>query len=202
MKVRVLDFNIVLFDDFETLDALGPAEIIGRRPDLYNVKYYSMFGGIVTSRQKAPIHTLPLNDMEHDGILLVPGGAGTKNMMHHKGFLQQLTEFAQDAPYVLGICTGSSLLAKTGVLNGHNATTNKHHLEWVKEIAPNVNWMPRGRWIKSDKFYTSSGAGTCIDMVLAFLNDIHGRAVADDICSDIEYIWNSDPLYDPFALKF
>ena len=31
-------FNIILFDDFETLDAFGPAEVIGKLPKEYYPK--------------------------------------------------------------------------------------------------------------------------------------------------------------------
>ena len=52
------DFNILLFDGFETLDAFGPAEIISKMSEQYQLKYYSMNGGIVTSSQDIQVNTL------------------------------------------------------------------------------------------------------------------------------------------------
>ena len=40
--------NILLFDDFTTLDALGPAEVFARLKDHYTVDYFSIDGGMVS----------------------------------------------------------------------------------------------------------------------------------------------------------
>ena len=53
------DFAILLFDGFETLDAMGPAEIIGVMPDTFRLQYCSQTGGIVTSDQQLRVDTLP-----------------------------------------------------------------------------------------------------------------------------------------------
>ena len=55
------DFSVILFDDFETLDAFGPAEVIGKLPKAYNLKYYSQYGGIVKSSQQISVDTLPIS---------------------------------------------------------------------------------------------------------------------------------------------
>ena len=34
-------FNVILFDGFETLDAFGPVEVIGRLADDYTLAYHS-----------------------------------------------------------------------------------------------------------------------------------------------------------------
>ena len=43
--------NIFLFDDFEIMDAFGPAQIFGSRPDEFYVRYLSLRGGLVTGKQ-------------------------------------------------------------------------------------------------------------------------------------------------------
>ena len=37
--------NIILFDDFETLDAFGPAQIFGKLPEYFSINYLSVNGG-------------------------------------------------------------------------------------------------------------------------------------------------------------
>ena len=39
--------NIFLFDDFEIMDAFGPAQIFGSRPDEFYVRYLSLRGGLL-----------------------------------------------------------------------------------------------------------------------------------------------------------
>ena len=48
--------NIILFDGFETLDAFGPVEIIGRLTDAYKLAYHSQNGGIVKSSRLLLYH--------------------------------------------------------------------------------------------------------------------------------------------------
>jgi transcriptional regulator GlxA family with amidase domain len=49
--------------------------------------------------------------------------------------------------------------------------------------------------------WTSSGVSAGIDMMLAFVRDIHGKDVAAGIAQEIEYVWDveEDGTRDPFA---
>jgi putative intracellular protease/amidase len=49
------------------------------------------------------------------------------------------------------ICTGSALLAKTGLLDGMSATTNKRAYTWVESVGPNVSWNPKARWVEDKR---------------------------------------------------
>lgn len=71
--------DIVLFDDFETLDVFGPAEIFGRSPH-YTLNYCSLSGGVITSSQGAQIITTVF-EPEKTALMLVPGGQGTRQLV-------------------------------------------------------------------------------------------------------------------------
>ena len=118
-------FNIILFDDFETLDAFGPVEVIGKLPKEYYLKFYSLDGRIIESSQQVSVNTLPFTEIEPTGVLLIPGGMGTRNLVNDVNFIEQLKILSEKASYVLTVCTGSALLAKTSLLNGLKATSNK-----------------------------------------------------------------------------
>ena len=195
----MISFNVVLFDDFETLDAFGPVEIIGKMPKAYKLNYFSVNGDTVLSSQHISVNTLPFSAIDTSGILLIPGGIGTRRLVDDIEFIHQLKILSQEALYVLTVCTGSALLAKTGLLQGKNATSNKLAFDWVCENGKGVNWVEKARWIRDDKYYTSSGVSAGMDMTLGFICDIHGEKTANDICKYIEYIWNQDKDDDPFA---
>ncbi len=95
-----------------------------------------------------------------------------------------------------GICTiylyRISLLAKTGLLDNHNATSNKKAFEWVRSISNDVKWIRNARWVADGKYYTSSGVSAGMDMALGFISDLFGKDKANQIANDIEYIWNSN----------
>lgn len=101
--------------------------------------------------------------------------------------------------YCLTVCTGAALLAKTNLLNGRKATSNKRAFEWVKSVNSNIEWVNRARWVADGKFYTSSGISAGIDMALGFVADRFSLERAIEIAQSIEYVWNSDKNNDLFA---
>lgn len=68
-------------------------------------------------------------------ILLVPGGLG--NVALEQANDTSVEDFIAlrypQVNYLLSVCTGAASLAKSGVLSGHRATTNKGAWAWVTE---------------------------------------------------------------------
>lgn len=194
-----MNVNILLFDDFETLDAFGPIEILGKIDD-YKIKYYSLKGGVIVSAQGTSIITEKVESVSKKGILVIPGGKGTRILVNDKQFLQALKDTAESSIYCLSVCTGSALIAKAGLLNNKKATSNKKAFDWVESINSDVNWIKKARWLVDGKYYTSSGVSAGIDMTLGFVKDRYGKQKAIDIAEHIEYIWNEDCSKDLFAI--
>ncbi|MFT8310141.1 MAG: DJ-1/PfpI family protein [Sporolactobacillus sp.] len=195
-----MDVNILLFPDFETLDAFGPVEVLGRISD-YALHFVSMDGGSVVSRQQMQILTEPMDQADPSGILLIPGGQGTRPLVHDEEFTKKLEHAAEQAAFCLTVCTGSALLARTGLLDGRKATSNKIAFDWVKSVNPEVHWVEHARWVTDGKYYTSSGVSAGIDMTLGFVADQFDLERASGIAYDIEYVWNNDKTSDPFSRK-
>ncbi len=193
-----MNVNILLFDDFETLDAFGPIEVLGKIDD-YKLKYYSLNGGVIMSAQGTSINTKKVESVSKEGILVIPGGKGTRILVNDNQFLHVLKETAKLSSYCLSVCTGSALIANTGLLNNKKATSNKKAFDWVASINSNVNWIKEARWVVDGKYYTSSGVSAGIDMTLGFIKDRFGEQKAIDIANHIEYIWNEDCTKDLFA---
>lgn len=193
-----MDVNILIFDNFETLDAFGPVEVFGCIEE-YRMRYISLIGGTVESKQGIRVLTEDINDADPNGILLIPGGQGTRLLVNDVKFIEKLTDVAMKSKYCLTVCTGSALLAKTGLLNNKRATSNKKAFEWIKSINTSVLWVKEARWVVDQKYYTSSGVSAGIDMALGFVSEIFGMDKVQEITEHIEYIWNSDPFNDPFA---
>ncbi len=194
-------FSIVLFDDFETLDAFGPAEVAGKLEQEYALGCFSLAGRVVRSSQGVRVETRPLADLPDDGVLLIPGGMGTRTQVESASLINRLRSLALHSRSVLTVCTGAALLARTGLLDGLPATTNKRAFDWVVTQGPRVLWRKRARWVRADRFYTASGVSAGIDMTLGFVADQLGPEIAERIAQGIEYVWNRDPDEDPFAIE-
>ena len=194
--------NVLLYEGFTTMDALGPAEALSRALEggrkCYEIEYFSVAGGLVGSSTSAKIWTRKLSEIAKFDVLLVPGGFVVRELAHEGEFIAALGELARRHEYVIAVCTGSVLLAKTGFLDGMEATSNKLSWQWVTSEAPGVRWVRAARWCVSGKFYTSSGVSAGIDAALGFIADMHGQDEARRIARTMEYVWNSDKNEDLF----
>nr|WP_279040852.1 DJ-1/PfpI family protein [Snodgrassella alvi] len=197
-----MHISIILYPDFETLDVFGPVEIFGKVPD-WKMQFYSRDGGLISNRDGVQIATESFNTMPQSEIdtLFIPGGTGARTLILESDYINQLKQLAQKSQYVLTVCTGSALLAKSGLLDGKRATSNKLSFEWVKTSSLQTQWIEKARWVTDGKYYTSSGISAGMDMALAFVQDRAGETVARQIATRIEYRWQQDSQQDEFCLK-
>jgi putative intracellular protease/amidase len=197
-----MNIAVLLFDDFETLDVFGPVEVFGRIADKYTIKFYSLHGGQIKNNHGVSIITERLEEIDNNlEIFIVPGGWGTRKEVENKLLLNKIKQISQFSKYVLTVCTGSALLARTGLLDGKKATSNKLAFAWVKTNGTNVIWDNKARWTRDHKYYTSSGVSAGIDMTLGFLSDQHGIEFARQIATEIEYNWTEDKETDTYKAE-
>ena len=192
--------GMVLFEGFQLLDVFGPLDVFGFLEDQVKIVLIGEKGEEVKSNV-GPIvkldHTF-LNVPKLD-ILMIPGGAGTRREVGNAEFLNGIKTLAELTPNVATICTGSAILAKTGLLDGRRATTNKRAYQWATAQSNKVNWVPEARWVEDGKYLTSAGVSAGIDMALGLVAKLFGKELAESIALRAEYEWHNDPQYDPFA---
>lgn len=201
-KTEKNEIAFILFDNYETLDVFGPAEIFGRLVDKYSLKFYSLEGGLIKNRHQVSVMTekFPQKDLS-PYMLFIPGGLGTRVEVDNLKLINMIKETSDASDYVFTVCTGSALLAKSGLLDGKEATSNKRAFSWVVTNGPKVNWDRTARWKVDGKYYTSSGVSAGMDMALGFLADRHGLEFARNVAWEIEYNWVEDKDNDTFKAK-
>jgi len=195
-------FGVVLFKGFELLDVFGPLEAWGMLAVTGQCKVTTVaeHSGAVTSAQgPKAIADYGFGDCPHLDLLLVPGGIGTREEIYNQPLLDWLKAGAEKAEVVTTVCTGTAILARTGLLDGRRATTNKRAFKWVAEQGPKVNWVREARWVEDGQFATSSGVSAGIDMALAVMARLYGAETAEQIAIAMEYEWHRDAGWDPFA---
>ncbi|TVZ14194.1 DJ-1/PfpI family protein [Maribacter sp. MAR_2009_72] len=196
------EIAFLLFDNYETLDVFGPAEIFGRLTDHYILRFYSLKGGVVTNRHRVPIMTEKLSTINKKPFaFLIPGGLGTRIEVKNEVLINKIKEVSLSSDYVLTVCTGSALLAKSGLLDDRKATSNKRAFSWVMTNGQEVEWDKKARWKVDGNYYTSSGVSAGMDMALGFLADRHGIDFAKNVAWEIEYNWIEDKDNDTFTAE-
>ncbi|KAI1452119.1 class I glutamine amidotransferase-like protein [Annulohypoxylon moriforme] len=206
-------FAVALFPGFQALDVFGPLDTLNMlsketplsltilAPSLSPVSTSTATSGHTTGQSVVPTRTYAdaLTAGEDIEVLLVPGGFGTRDPAN----TAEVEDFVKRAfpklRYLLTVCTGSALVARTGVLDGRRATSNKRAWEWATSQGPNVNWVTRARWVPDGNIWTSSGISAGIDMMFAFVAEHYGEEIAAALADDAEYVRNTDPENDPFA---
>lgn len=197
-----MNLTVLLFDDFETLDVFGPVEIFGRLTEQFSIIFCSLDGGLIRNRHGVSIPTEKLEDVQKGiEIFLIPGGYGTRKEVDNIPLIQKIAEVSNACKFVFTVCTGTSLLAKTSLLDGRKATSNKKAFSWVVSTGPKVLWNERARWVIDGKYYTSSGVTAGMDMSLGFLEEHYGLELAQRVANDIEYVWIRDKDNDSFVAK-
>lgn len=194
-----MNVAILLFEDFETLDVFGPVEIFGILKENYQISFYSLSGGLIRNSHGVLIETRNIEDIKSGvDIFLIPGGYGTRKEVDNLLLIDKIKHISQLSKFVLTVCTGSALLARTGLLDNRTATSNKRAFDWVITQGQKVNWVKKARWTKDEKFYTSAGVSAGMDMTLGFLSDIHGIEFARQTAFRIEYEWIENMDNDNF----
>jgi len=197
---RSRTLGVVLFPYFETLDVFGPLQMFGSAADRFDIVTVAEQTGPVASTQGQSV----VVDRDLEGcppldLLLIPGGLGTRQQVNSPGLLRWLGERASDSELVMTVCTGAALLARTGLLDGRRATTNKRAFSWVAEQGPRVQWVKKARWVEDGKFVTSAGVSAGIDMALAAIARLAGEQLSEELAAHAEYTRQDDPADDPFA---
>jgi transcriptional regulator GlxA family with amidase domain len=106
---------------------------------------------------------------------------------------------ARRAAITAAVCTGSALLAKSGVLDGHRATSNKQFFSLAVAQSSVVEWVEAARWVDDGAVVTSSGVSAGMDMALAIIARLFGIEVAERIAIGTEYTWHRNADIDPFV---
>ncbi|SFR47271.1 DJ-1/PfpI family protein [Litoreibacter janthinus] len=193
----------LVFDGFETLDLFGPVQMLGSVRDTFHISMVAQTSGHVTSRhgQQIKVDHRFQDERPYD-LILVPGGPGTWDQIQNAGLLNWLTRASSRAEAVMSVCTGAAFLANAGLLENRSATTNKLNFDWVTQFGETVDWKGRARWVQDGTFFTSSGVTAGMDMSLAVVEHLLGTNAAEEAATHSEYVRQTDPANDPFAVHF
>jgi putative intracellular protease/amidase len=183
---------IPIFDRITALDAVGPYEVLARLPGT-TIQFLAREPGPqrTETRMLALVADGSLDDLPDPDVIVVPGGYGTRPLMHDEPMLDWLRNAHATSQWTTSVCTGSLLLAAAGILEGLEATTHWLELETLRQYG--VTPVSR-RVVEQGKVITAAGVSSGIDMALTLAARIAGDDVAQAIQLGIEY----DPE-PPFA---
>lgn len=185
--------GILLFDDVEELDAVGPWEVLAWwtrtfPDDGYRVTTLSRDGGAVVCAKGLTVHA------EHSfdtvgalEVLVHPGGRGTRPQLADPAHLDWVRRRRAEVPLMASVCTGSLVYAAAGLLRGRPATTYWNALETLADLDPTIDVRAEDRFVDDGDVITSSGVSAGIDMALHLVARLTGVDRAREVRRGIQY---------------
>ena len=181
-----MEIVIYLYNGITALDAVGPYEVLSKLPNA-NVKFVGETKGLVVSDS----HFLKLavdyeiSEIEKADILLIPGSLiGFVREAKKKNVKDWIKKIHQTTQWTVTVCTGSIILASTGILEGLKASSHWAVIHLLKDYGaiPTLE-----RFVREGKIITSQGVSAGIDMSLYLASQIVGVEEAKAYQLMIEY---------------
>lgn len=175
--------GIVLFPGYTGLDVIGPHEVLART-SLKCLLVATTMAPVLSDRGLRLLPDVDFASCPELDVLVVPGGPGQTPGMEDATLIGFLAARAARASWVLGVCTGSLLLARAEVLRDRPATTHWLAMEELQRQGANATG---GRVVWSGNVLTGAGVSSGIDAALELVARIFGAEEAERIQLGIEY---------------
>jgi len=186
---------ILIFDEVEVLDFCGPFEVFAVTGARTEEKPFEVFtvaevGLPITARNGLSVNpTFTFANCPQADILIIPGGYGTRPLMHNQTVLDWIKAQATNAEIVMSVCTGALLLAKIGLLDGLSATTHWGALDLLRDVAPKTTVKPDMRFVDNGRILLSAGISAGIDLSFYIVTRLLGKDIAQETARWMEYDW-------------
>jgi len=182
--------GILVFDDAEELDFVGPLEVFGTAARFgADCQILTVAEGTTPIRARNGLVIVPSCSFENApplAILIVPGGLGARTQARQNQHILQFVRAQKGL--VASVCTGALILAEAGLLTNMAATT--HHSAFdVLEQYPGVSVRRGERWIIGEQIATSAGVSAGVDLALALVASYWGVEIAEKVAENLD--WNS-----------
>lgn len=182
--------GIVLFPDFEELDAVGPYEVFGMLgkidPDWRVCTIAEKAGAVPSFSGLGVAADYGFEDAPALDVILVPGGLGSRKAMDDPKMLEYVRQTGEKAEWVTSVCTGAMILHRAGFLDGRKATTHWGAIQELRNLG-HVEVLDDARYVQDGNVITSAGVSAGIDMALYLVSLLKDAATAKNVQKFIEY---------------
>jgi transcriptional regulator GlxA family with amidase domain len=186
--------EVVVFDGFDELDAIGPHEVLVNASQL-GADLRVRLVTLEPAEEVVGSHGLRVRP---DGVLegatdlvVVPGGGWNDRAERgawaeaQRGALPEaIARLQAGGSTVAAICTGGMLLSAAGLLRGRPATTHHGAVEELREAGAEV---VEARVVDDGDIVTAGGVTSGIDLGLWLVEREFGKELADKVATEMEY---------------
>lgn len=187
--------QVLLFDDVEELDAIGPWEVLRfwQRLSCNVIEVTTVGWRGEAVRCALGLHLLPdaaLSSTRLPDVLVHPGGPGTVALLDDQAHLRWVRDLSAGGALMASVCTGAQVFAAAGILDGHTATTHWRALDQLADDHPEIAVRRGVRWVDDGNVVSSAGVAAGIDMALHLVARLESESMALQVASAMEYSWD------------
>ncbi|WP_338919399.1 GlxA family transcriptional regulator [Pseudomonas silesiensis] len=176
--------GFLVYPGFMLLDLSGPLEAFLMASQLssgdYRLTVTSLNGGLVTSAGGLAVVTETLLPGSFDTFIVVgapepPQGESVAELA------ATIREISVRSRRTASVCTGTFLLAASGLLDGRSATTHWYYAPQLQMRYPALCVDGDHIWTEDEGMWTSAGMSAGIDMSLAMIEQDLGKDIARSV---------------------
>jgi transcriptional regulator GlxA family with amidase domain len=196
-----LTAGIVVFDDVDLLDVVGPYEVLltasrlAARDHLaqpFIVQTLGLTDEPAEAYGGAGIRAGVRLDQSRVDLLIVPGAIAIDEVLADRDLVRAIGAASAAARVTASVCTGAFLLGELGLLTGRRWTT---HWEDIDELASRLG-MPgerNVRWVDEGEIVTSGAVSSGVAMTLHLVHRFAGLDLAQRSARQLDYLWIPEP---------
>ncbi len=184
--------SVFIFPGFRLLDMSGPVDVFDMANDAYHKKiessedYYNIQicafqkGSILSSAGVAIEATASLSEAINTDTFIICG-APIDKVSYEPQVVDLLKKACESSKRIVSICSGAFLLAQTGLLDNHKATTHWRYLDLFRAKFPAINLQGDAIFVCDKGIYTSAGITSGIDCCLELVRKDLGHALSSSV---------------------
>jgi 4-methyl-5(b-hydroxyethyl)-thiazole monophosphate biosynthesis len=174
---------IFLAEGFEETEAVATIDVMLRGE--MNVTIVSVTGKtLVTGAHGIAVDADVLfekADFSGGDILVLPGGMpGASNLDNHQGLKNLLLQYAKEGKKIAAICAAPLVLGGLGLLQGKKATAYPGYEDTLRGAE-----VVKKAVVKDGNIITGQGPGFALNFGLAIVEELQGKAKADNVATGL-----------------
>ena len=188
--------GIVVFDQAEVLDVMGPFEVFSVAGRLSSPAIFQV--SLIADNETKAVnlrHNLKIKTkysiFENPEVdLIVVAGGITQDAERNRELLSWLKLSHESGTIIASICTGAFILAEAGILTSGDVTTHWEDQEELSRRFPYLQVIAEKRWVRNSNMFTSGGISAGIDLSLHLVEMLSSRDLAIKTAKQMEYRWD------------
>ena len=187
-----MQIALALYDQFTSLDILGPYQVLSQIPGVDIVFAADSAGPVHDDTALTVLATASFDEVRSPEVVVVGGGIVPRRMARDgPPVIDCLAAVDPTTRYTTSVCTGSVLLGAAGLLSGLTATSHWCALDQLEAFGATPTLQ---RVVEQGKVITAAGVSSGIDMALTLTAHLYGPEVAQAIQLGMEY--DPQPPFD------